>query len=60
MEDISDNTKNTTISERILDLEERLMDLLELRNYYRELPSLPFDLQIDDTLKEIEYLERIF
>ena len=40
-------------------LEERLMDLIEVRSMYEDLPSIYFDIQINEILIELENIRDI-
>lgn len=42
---------------KIIELEERLIDLLETVSMYNEIPSIYFDIQINEILSELEELE---
>ena len=44
---------------RILELEDKLMDLIEISIKYENIPVPVFELEIDVILKEIEYLENL-
>ena len=50
---------NNVIKTRILELEEKLMDLIEISNRYDFLPIPVFEPEINAILKEIKYLENL-
>jgi len=44
---------------RIIELEDKLMDLIELLSKYEIIPIPVFELEMVEILKEIEYLESL-
>jgi hypothetical protein len=44
---------------RILELEDKLMDVIIISNNYEKIPIPIFDQEINSILKEIEYLENL-
>ena len=50
---------NNVIRVRIIELEEKLMDLIELSSKYEDIPVLVFEFEMNSILKEIEYLESL-
>lgn len=48
------NKKNL---KKIVELEERLMDLLEIVSIYDGIPTIYFDIQINEILSELEELD---
>ena len=44
----------------IIDLEERLMDMIEISSKYDELPVIAFELEINEILRQLERLEAQF
>ncbi len=44
---------------RILELEDKLMDLIEISNKYEDIPVPIFEREMGAILKEIEYLENL-
>ncbi len=48
---------NNVIRIRILELEDKLMDIIEISNKYPDVPVPVFELEMKVILKEIEYLE---
>ena len=44
---------------RILELEDKLMDLIEISNKYKDIPIPIFEHEMNLILKEIEYLEKL-
>ena len=44
---------------RIIELEDKLMDLIEISNRYEKIPVPVFEEQMEEILREIEYLERV-
>ncbi|MFX1480937.1 MAG: hypothetical protein ACFFCI_22875 [Promethearchaeota archaeon] len=47
------------IKTRILELEERLMDIIEIANNYEDIPIPVFESEMNAIIKEIEYLESL-
>ena len=50
---------NNVIKLRILELEDKLMDLIEISIKYENIPVPVFEFEISHILKEIEYLENL-
>lgn len=50
---------NNVIKLRILELEDKLMDLIEISIKYENIPIPVFEFEISTILKEIEYLENL-
>ncbi|MEE9379507.1 MAG: hypothetical protein V3V33_15895 [Candidatus Lokiarchaeia archaeon] len=50
---------NNVINLRILELEDKLMDLVEISNKYEDIPIPVFGHEMNIILKEIEYLENL-
>ena len=48
---------NEVIKTRIIELEEKLMDVIEISSRYEKIPVPVFEQDMDSILKEIEYLE---
>ncbi len=44
---------------RILELEDKLMDSIEIATKYENIPVPVFELEMNSILKEIEYLESL-
>lgn len=50
---------NNVIRTQIIELEDKLMDLIELSSKYESIPVPVFELEMVEILKEIEYLESL-
>jgi len=50
---------NNIIRTRILELEDKFMDLIEISSKYENIPLPVFELEMSEILKEIEYLENL-
>ncbi|KKN16895.1 hypothetical protein LCGC14_0971340 [marine sediment metagenome] len=50
---------NSVIRTRILELEDKLMDVIIISNNYDRIPVPVFEQEINFILKEIEHLERL-
>ncbi len=50
---------DNVIRVRIIELEDKLMDLIELSSKYEIIPIPVFEIEMVETLKEIEYLESL-
>ena len=48
---------NEIIRIRILELEDKLMEVIEISSKYEHVPVPIFEAEMSDLLKEIEYLE---
>lgn len=49
---------NNVIRTKILELEDKLMDLIEISSKYENIPAPIFD-EMDSILKEIEFMENL-
>ncbi|MFW9874305.1 MAG: hypothetical protein ACFFG0_14465 [Candidatus Thorarchaeota archaeon] len=47
------------IKTRILELEEKLMDIIEIASNYENIPVPVFESEMNEILNEIEYLESL-
>ncbi len=56
---MEEKQKINTIRLRILELEDKLMELIEISYKYENIPVPVFELEMNSILKEIEYLENI-
>ena len=50
---------NAIIRIRILELEDKLMDVIEISSKYEFVPVPVFEAEMSDLLKEIEHFERL-
>lgn len=50
---------NNVVKLRILELEDKLMDLIEISSKYDNIPIPLFEFEMVEILKEIEYLESL-
>ena len=50
---------NNVIRTKILELEDKLMDIIEISNKYENIPVPVFEFEINEILREIEYLESL-
>ncbi|MFX1592194.1 MAG: hypothetical protein ACFFCL_05825 [Promethearchaeota archaeon] len=50
---------NNVVKLRILELEDKLMDLIEISVRYEEIPIPILEHEMNSILKEIEYLENL-
>ena len=50
---------NNVIGMKIIELEDKLMDIIEISSKYENLPVPVFELEINSILKEIEYLDNL-
>ena len=57
--EIEEKQNNNVIRTRIIELEEKLMDVIELSSRYEYIPVPIFEEQMSILLKEIEYLESL-
>ncbi len=57
---MEEEQKINIIELRILDLEDKLMDLIEISVKYDKIPVPVFEFEMEEILKEIEYLENNF
>jgi len=51
--------KNTVVRIKILELEDKLMNVIEISNHYENIPVPVFEAEMSEILKEIEYLENL-
>ena len=56
---MEENQTNQIFELRIIELEERLMDLIEVSVKYENIPIPVFEQEMDEILKKIEYLENL-
>ena len=56
---MEENQTNQIFKIRIIELEERLMDLIEVSVKYENIPIPIFEHEMDEILKKIEYLENL-
>jgi len=56
---VEEEHNNNVINLRILELEDKLMDLVEISNKYEDIPIPVFEHEMNIILKEIEYLENL-
>jgi len=54
----TDNQKSIILA-RIIELEEKLMDLIQISDCYSAIPIPIFESEMDELLKEIEYLNKL-
>jgi len=50
---------NNILRIKILELEDKLMDVIEISNNYENVPVPVFEFEVNAILKEIEYLENL-
>jgi len=50
---------NQVVKTKIIELEEKLMDVIEISRRYEKIPVPVFEQEMDSILKEIEYLENL-
>ena len=50
---------NNIIRTRIIELEDKLMDIIEISSKYELVPVPVFEFEMSEILKEIEYLESL-
>jgi len=50
---------NNVIRARIIELEDKFMDLIEISSKYENIPISVFEFEMNAILKEIEYLESL-
>jgi len=50
---------NNVIRTKILELEDKVLDLILISNKYENIPIPVFELEMNAILKEIEYLENL-
>lgn len=56
---MAEKQRNNIIRTRILELEDKLMDLVEISIKYENIPIPLFECEMNAILKEIEYLESL-
>jgi len=56
---MKDEHMNNVVKIRIIELEDKLMDLIELSSKYETIPVPIFEFEMIEILKEIEYLESL-
>lgn len=56
---MEEKQENNIIRTRIVELEGKLMDLMEISIRYENIPVLVFEHEMNLILKEIEYLENL-
>ena len=53
------NNQKKIIQARVIELEEKLMDLIEISDRYSDIPIPIFETEMDEILKEIDYLNKL-
>jgi len=56
---MKDKHVDYVIRVRIIELEDKLMDLIEISSKYENIPVPVFEFEMIEILKEIEYLESL-
>ena len=56
---MENNQINIVFKARIIELEEKLMDIIEISSNYEQIPIPVFEQEMDSILKEIEYMESL-
>jgi len=56
---MEEKQNNQVIKTKILELEEKLMDVIEISSRYEKIPVPVFEQEMDSILNEIEYLESL-
>ncbi len=56
---MKEKQNDNVIRSKILDLEDKVMDLILISNKYENIPVPVFELEMNAILKEIEYLENL-
>jgi len=57
--ELEEKQKNNVIITRIIELEDKLMNIIEISVRYENIPVPVFEHEMDAILKEIEYLENL-
>jgi len=57
--ELEEKQTNNVIRTRIVELEDKLMNIIEISVKYEDIPVPVFEHEMDAILKEIEYLENL-